>query len=382
MFWIYKILSLKRKRNPSLYIKNKLLEIFTKITNKKMGLFVNLCRSREFLKAIEIGNDLMHKNNGNSEFLKQYAICCFYSGNIERAKEIMSKVLVSETKCELETVIEHSSMIDGNFTISSSEYDCHGGYYNYGFVKNCLEDNDDVKRCIVSKIVSLKSEQINFEEYFYDNICKRYPELISIVPEFHGYHKIAGSKIALIRTGYIQKAIPKNKDIYEIIKINRIIESIPYVEDEMLFGDKRFIRDKYIQQSLHEEITNREAISEMNFFLNKIKDGEKLKSLVRRLEKTILKKQLYKKIKPKVHYSFCHNDFHRNNIIAEKGLGRFKVIDWNSYCVALRGWDMNCYFGYYEFKFDEIKEMYIDYSGLIFKTQNSDFLMNLIYVIN
>jgi len=164
----------------------------------------------------------------------------------------------------------------------------------------------------------------------------------------------------LIRTEYIQSAILKNKDIDEIIKINGIIESIPYVEDEMFFGDKRFKRDKNIQQFLHKEITNREAISEMKFFLNKIKDGEILKSLVRRLEKTILKKQLYKKIKPKVHYSFCHNDFHRNNIIAEKGLGRHKVIDWNSYCVALRGWDMNCYFSYFEFDFDEIKEMYID----------------------
>ena len=66
-----------------MYIKNKLLEIYTKFTNKEMGLFFSLCNSREFLNAIKIGNNIMHKNKGNSEFLKQYAICCFYSGNTE-----------------------------------------------------------------------------------------------------------------------------------------------------------------------------------------------------------------------------------------------------------------------------------------------------------
>jgi hypothetical protein len=143
------------------------------------------------------------------------------------------------------------------------------------------------------------------------------------------------------------------------MKINKIIESISYKEANAMLQGIEVKKGRYIPRFLHQKAINKEALREMKIRVNKVGGGEILESLLNRLDEIIVGKKLYKKIQPEIHYSFCHNDFHSNNVLVQNNSEKHFIIDWDNYGIAMRGWDMSFYFGNFKYTFHDIKEIYI-----------------------
>lgn len=360
MYLIYKITNIVKREKLFSFIKCNLRGIYLNIFYKELYLFEEAVGKNDFANAVKLGKEILLKGRVDNNFFKKYAKSYFYLGNKDRANEIMLKVLISKAKCNLETIIGYSKGLNTGYAVIHSEYEYLGGSKNYGCVKNYLKYTDGFDKCLVSKLVNVSSDHLNYEKYFYTDVCEIYPKLKLIAPEFYENQNIRRSNIDLITTEYILGGMPKKSDINEIIKINRIVESISSDEVRNFFDGIKIRNYYYIPRLIHKRKINREMISEMKFLLDKIKNGEGLKGIVSELDRIILGKQLYYKLKPKIHYSFCHNDFYKHNMVVEKSSGRCFAVDWNNYGIAIRGWDMNCYFSDFEFTFDEIQRMYID----------------------
>lgn len=359
MYLIMKVFNMTKNKIFTEFVKRNFIKIRQILIYKEMRLFYRYYKKHEFSKALEVGRNLIHKEKNNPEFLKEYGLCFFYSGYIEEGKRVIFNALTSIENCDYEKILDYSKKALDPSQIKRTEYTYLGGYANYGFIKNEIECNDEIQKSLISKITWFNLKHVNYENYYYLEICKRHPELLSISPKLHDCQKIPGSRIELLTTEYIEGEKAANIKIDEILRINKIIESISYKEAMALFEGIELKKRRYIPLFLHQKMINKEAISEMKFRADQIEGGKILKSLVNRLDEIIVRKKLYKKIRPEIHYSFCHNDFHRSNIIVQTNSEMHFVIDWDNYGVAMRGWDMNFFFGNFKYTFHDINEMYI-----------------------
>ncbi|BES63717.1 hypothetical protein SANA_01560 [Gottschalkiaceae bacterium SANA] len=359
MYLLLKVFNMTRNIIFIDIIKRNFLKIFQLLSSKKMRLFYRYSKRNEFIKAIEVGRTLIHKEKNNPEFLKEYGLCFIYSGQIEEGKSLIINALKAIKNCDYQKTLNYSKRTLQPSQIKQTTYTYLGGHANYGFIKNDLTSKDETQKSLISKITWYHSNQVNHENYYYLEICKNHPELFLFSPPIHDYQKIPNSNIELLTTEYIEHEKTTNAKLDEVIKINRIIESITYREAiEMLKGIE-VKKGRYVPRFLHQKTINQEAIREMKIRVNKIEGGEILECLLNRLDEVIIGKKLYKKIRPEIHYSFCHNDFHSSNILVQKKSEKHFIIDWDNYGIAMRGWDMSFYFGNFKYTFHEIKEVYI-----------------------
>lgn len=349
------------------------LEIINRRLNRlRLKLFHNniynynrLISEGNFEKALEIGEKELNKYKDDIYLTKKNAFLEHRSGNHEYAEVLMKKALGLFLNSDTNRLIQLSRIeLPANCRYESS-FKYFGGNINFGFIFHNKESANDSSNNYLTKIMdsSGKIKSINKEIYFYQNIYKKYPIFRTISPNILNSTEKVNSKYSLLTVEMLEGKRPSNNDISEILKINSSIETISYNEALPLiesFGSS-IDTQRLAARELHSKIMNKHIFSEMKYLLNMTKnDNTELLEIIKNLERIIISKKLFRNIIPEIHYSFCHNDFHKNNIILERESDKKWVIDWNTYGVALRGWDMNNYFGRFHFSFDEILKLYIN----------------------
>jgi hypothetical protein len=325
------------------------------LASKDMRLFTLYFRKRNFAKAITAGSDL-EKKNQHPAFIKDYGLCHLYSGNAEEGSRLVFKALETIESFNYDKLLACSKQALAPATIVRTEYACLGGYGNYGFIRNDMTAPDQREKSAITKVTWHPAKQTNYERYYYQEVCKKHPKLLSISPSFYDYQILADSGIELLTTEYVPCDPSAEKKIEEIIRINTIIESVGYRDAKVLMQGIKVKNKRYIPLFLHQGSINHEAILQMKLIARN--KGE-LRNLVERIEGLILGKKLYERIRPEIHYAFCHNDFHRKNIVVQKNTGQHLILDWDNYGLAMRGWDMNFFFGNFQYTFQQIKELYL-----------------------
>ncbi len=330
-------------------------KIYLSIFHREVIFFNNLVSLHEYQKAYTYAlNNSLLKFNNNLELIRRVSLSAYYSGNKTDATKIFGdrvKLFHGLDKEQI-SLLSRRSLPEGN--IFNTEYVYYGGYANSGFL---LHKNNDQN--LLCKIIPRAGRFAkNKELHFYLKLTKCKVLLEEISPKFISHLDDVSNNFLLLTTVQVQGFRPNNSNIDSILDINKKIESIGYKEALCLLGSIGLDKDKTKARHLHNRSTNVDIFHEIKHSL-KLKDELKLSLELQRVELIIVKNKLYKFCNPDVHYAFSHNDVHKNNIIAEDA-NNCKVIDWNSYTVALRGWDMCYYFGNFEFKFKEIKYIYID----------------------
>jgi len=347
-------------------INRRLNRLWLKLFHNNIYNYNRLISEGNYEQAFEIGEKELIKYKDDIFLTKKNAFLAHRSGNHEYAEVLMKKALILFLNSDLNKLIQLSRLgLPANCRYES-KFKYLGGNINFGFIVHNKESANDPSNNYLTKIMdsSGKRKSINKEIYFYLNIYKKYPILSTISPNILNSTEIADSKYSLLTVEMLEGKRPSNNDISEILKINSSIETISYNEALPLieaFGSS-LDTQRLAASELHSEIMNRHIFSEMKYLLNKTKkDHNELMEIIKNLERIIISKKLYRNIIPEIHYSFCHNDFHKNNIISDhESDKKWVIIDWNTYGVALRGWDMNNYFGNYKFSFDEILNLYIN----------------------
>jgi hypothetical protein len=165
-------------------IKRNFLKIRQILINKEIRLFYRYYKRHDFIKAIEVGRYLIHKEKNNPEFLKEYGLCFFYSGQIEEGKRLIFNALTAIEDYDYEKTLNYSKRTLAPSQIKKTTYTYLGGHANYGFIKNDLASKDGTQKSLISKITWFHSNQVNHENYYYLEICKNYPELFLLSPPY------------------------------------------------------------------------------------------------------------------------------------------------------------------------------------------------------
>ncbi|OLO42367.1 hypothetical protein BTR23_03880 [Alkalihalophilus pseudofirmus] len=359
MYFYYK---LKRSISNKSYTE-LLNKLYYKISGSDMGKFNLLLANRKYFEATKLGENLYAANSDNITFLKKMAFCCYYSDQHENANSYLKLSLEHKTGYSLEELLNSVQNqileIEGPIT---SKYVYIGGFANFGFIEHYAINSNKTKTYI-TKITSNKkkyNKKGDKESFFYQYICQQYPELINIVPRFIDFKKLDAEGVSLLTVEKINGAQPTKKNVNDIVKISDKINSISLNKAITLGININYNNANSIAKLIHKKSTNKEVFSIMNYKLKTFSNPSSLSSLISRVENLILGIKLYRKIIPETHYSFCHNDFHRNNIIVDDTDGKCYVIDWDNYTVGLKGWDMIYFFGDFQFTFEEILQYYLN----------------------
>tara|TARA_B100000214_G_scaffold175236_1_gene126009 strand:+ start:345 stop:1592 length:1248 start_codon:yes stop_codon:yes gene_type:complete len=350
------VLKLKRKLlNGELatIISSLIKKIHLNLFFRDIVYFNKLVALHEYQEAYTYSqNKSLLKHNKNPELVRKIALSAYYSGNKEEATKIFEDRLFLFHKINKKQLLLTSEEFLPKDIVFVTKYVYLGGYANSGFL---LHKSEGLS--LASKIIK-KTKLENKEVFFYTKIFLKYAFFSSFTPIFFSIHNNKKKNFIILTAEHILGERPNNSKIQTILKINRYIESIDYKEALSLLNPIGLDKGKAKARNLHKKSTNVEIFSEIKNRLEK-SNNFKLEALVSILKSIILENHLYKLINPDIHYSFCHNDFHKNNIISQTE-NICKVFDWNSYSVALRGWDMCYYFGNFEFKFSEIEEIFIN----------------------
>ena len=333
-------------------LKNLYLNVFY----KDIIVFNKLVSLQKYSEAYSysLREKLLIKHTNSLDIIRKIAISSYFSGKKKEALKIFESRLYSFIGLTKKELIQFSKeTLPENITFES-EYEYFAGYSNYGFILHKSEYLN-----ILSKVVQKKKSSIkNKEVYFYEQIYQNINFFKEFTPQFISLQHDLKNRFFIINTEQICGVKPENNNVQSILEINKKIESINYNASLKMLRPVGLDPDKIIARNIHKKSTHIDVFKQINSSLNSSKD-QKLINLIDSLKHIVVETNLYKFINPEIHYAFCHNDFHKNNIIAEDN-NICKVFDWNTYSVALRGWDMCYYFGNFEFEFDKVKELYID----------------------
>lgn len=356
----YKVIHKFSTGDMSLVLQNTLLKIYYRFFKKDRFTFNLLMGQHKYAEAIKIGKKIIGKGTNSSEMYRKIAFCSYYAHEKENAINNMQKSLELKIKKSINEIIDMSvKEINTNEKHIESIYTYLGGYSNYGFIEHRFLKSNDKEKIYLTKII-FNSKKKDREKYFYEEICKQFPQLTMVAPSLISASDFHDEGIMFLTISKIQGYKPINENANEILRINEMIESISLHEAKNIFKEIGSYKSKYESMMLHRKSVNSEIITDLYKLLKKKDNHIESDEFINRLKRVILGDKMYKKITPKYHYAFCHNDFHKNNILTDNHNNRCYVLDWNCYSYSLKGWDMAYYFGNFEFTFEEIKELYIN----------------------
>lgn len=253
-----------------------------------------------------------------------------------------------------------------------SKYIYMGGDQNYGCIEHTKSINQHVKKYI-TKISALSS--VENEKKFYLEIYKNFPDIHEITPKLLDYTEWSNPKLTLITMEKIEGTSPliNKKIIGDVIKASKIIASIRYeklmdcIPNPNLNDDFHLIFDIYPRHpikalhsfsSIHLKTTNEQLFELIYKRMGKLKYSLASFKSMERLENVIFQKNLYQKIKPKVHYSLQHGDFQKHNMILDSN-GNLFIIDWGNMRVGPRWVDIAGYLGQLKEPFQVVKDEFL-----------------------
>lgn len=253
-----------------------------------------------------------------------------------------------------------------------SRYILLGGLNNAGFIIHKRKGGWGVTNYItkISPETSSKKEKL-----FYREVYSHHPGLKLITPKLVNLLELDYAKVSLITMEKIEGDKPEinDKTIQEVIEINNIITSIQYSEVIDLYKHSDFDEIKIIGEkaskepfaafhsfvSIHKEATNKNIFSYIYQGMKGLNYTEGSFKLIKRLEKVIIGKGLYRQIMPKLHFSLQHGDYFHQNFVLEEKRKRLYILDWGYMGIGPKWTDMAGFFGRLNLPFNYVNNSYL-----------------------
>ena len=351
-------------------------QIASRIYNTKHSTNIkNLIQDHHYSEATSyIENNRL---TNNIEYQRYYAFCLQATGN-ELATSIMCQYLKGKFSVDVELLKEYlASKLDCDK--KCIQYLYQGGMGNFG---NFLIKDLEGKNARIAKIIN--ASQYSNEEMFYTRIIDLFNSDHFFIPQFYGSY-LYKQKVKVLLTEYVEpKLVDSSCDCY-VIEAVRSMKVIRFSSANFPIDKKHLYSGNSEIGNLHHPLTLKMMLERQIGILSRTQGSEELQAKLVDLYSNILTKRIFKLLDPDIHYSFCHNDFHRKNMFMTED-GSIKVFDWNNYRFGLNGWDLAYYWGNFERTLFEIDDLYMSREYLSYNDEELGntwkvfFLICLIYV--
>ena len=312
--------------------------------NEEESQFYKCIEQHNYVKASELGSDLIYRSH-DYEMIRKTAICSYFAGKENEAFNYM-KMYLDVKGIKVNEILEFIRKEFPFGDIESLEYKVNGGFSNYGFIEIKRSQHPDY----IIKILPETKKGLR-ESIFYNEILPTCIALQKYIPEVcfstntHGCY--------LIGTQLIQNENPGEPFDERYLELFRVIQSVPLAQITRMISKTLVYKGNGEMGRLNNRLTNQYIFERMRSNVSKANGAHVLISIIDELEEYVIGKKAYKAILPEYHYCFCHNDFHRNNLLNYNN--NVYVLDWSNYTIALRGWDLAYYLGNFEVEFLQIE---------------------------
>lgn len=360
-------------------------EVFLKISEikwrRKYKQFDYFYKRRKWFKAIEIAESILETEEGDEKFFHRLSISYSKVDRKDKSKVYISKSLKLRTNYSIDYIVNivENSIFKDHKNIKS-EYTYIGGGDNLGFINH--EYIEYMKKYeYLTKIIPTNYPMDHFaykEEYFHSIICKDYPNLKTIVAQAINCIEMKKEKLFLMTFIKINNDKKDKSNLNDIININnKIAKSIKYNQVVKIL--KITDKGKAIPLSslMHKLSTHKIIFKRMKNKVNNLDSNYNIERLIDRVKHIIIDMKMYEYINPEERYVLCHGDFDEDNVLYDKASDTYSVIDWSSYRLGIKGYDLTKYFWSFGLSFKEIRENYLD------STQNGiDNIDRMFFVYN
>ena len=278
------------------------------------------------------------------EILRELSACAYFAGEHNLSTEYMREYLASN-KAPVEQFFELiKGLLNCEVNLQFS-FEGKGGFANCGFISAY----GDVGKYI-GKIVEI-SRDSERELYFYENIAGKL-FMDDSLPTYYGYVKL-NNYICIVTNYYSGE---KTTEKFDVRFYNSILKLLKYQKDDICFpSNKRLIYKGNCEAGLlHKKYANKYIIAVIFQNLHSAK-ADDLSPWIERLNGCIVTNGLYRYVDAHYHYGFCHNDFHRNNLLSLAD--SICILDWGNFSYLIKGWDLAYYLGNFEIPFTTISNL-------------------------
>lgn len=340
---------------------NMIEKIYKKLasldTNRHNRKFNHLYRQKRWTDATKFGETIIKKNTTNSELFRKMAACYYEMGNYNVADNYIKKSLNFKFNGNLQDLIyQVESKVFDNTDKIHSKYLYLGGHGNLGIIEHKVADHGLVNYYITKIVPCESSNEIKKESFFNRIIREQYEQYKPITPKMIKAFELESEALNFITFQKIIGTTPDKKNISQVIKINEIIQTIKYDELVELSQEKDFAKKNNVYSLMHKKGTNQEILLRLQ---KKFSGHPDLCSLIKSLETIIIDMKMYERLEPSVHYSLCHNDFRKENIILNLSNDKLYVIDWALFDIGIRNQNLVKFFGSLNLNFEEINKNYL-----------------------
>jgi serine/threonine protein kinase len=350
-----------------IFRENGLIILFYKLIQRfNIYYFNKLIGNEKWKQASFIGGRLIALYPQELWIYQRQIECYRKLKDEEQANQLLEKYLNVKFNGLTRAMEQIKGQISFDLPIKS-EYVWLGGGENNGFIEHTVKKNK-----YLTKITSRGWR----ERLFYLEIYNQYPGLQEITPKMVSLES-NGSNIYLITTEKIEGKKPgiTDKVIREVIKKNCLISSIKYDEINHLFTtfeykkfdpfkvlDKEeiiFVNLGYLNE-VHKKLPNRLVLSTLQNKLEELNHSLETIGIIKRLEKVILKNNMYEMIIPNKHYSLQHSDLKPDNMIIDGSTGKLLILDWGRIKIGPRWNDIAGFLGFAKLPFHRIRYLFLE----------------------
>jgi len=254
----------------------------------------------------------------------------------------LSGKTVEALEAEVEKNLLNHLGLDSTTPIESI-YSISGGKNNLGFFHHRLPGD---AREYITKILEKRKKR---EAYFYQQVLEELPELKAFCPSF-----VCTDLIGEIRFLTIEKVIPekttkeeKNNQIkYFFLQTGKIAYSeelrdfLKVPKSPLRLGEGRSQGLVKYFERIHRKEENELIFKQIREKLRRKEYPFSVKFMFNTWERMVIKSGIYLSIHPEEDYALIHGDLGPHNLLYQKNSVQVKVIDWNSFRMGPRTYDL------------------------------------------
>jgi len=278
-----------------------------------------------------------------------------------------------------------------------SHYVYLGGRCNYGFIEHRAKEIGPAgnKANYLTKIARAGSTGARKEKIFYLTLREQFPHLKNISPLLVDFTEKIEADISFLTLEKINGEISDDKRYMDdIIEAHKIMSEINYdrIKDYIEYDDLKPVfmlddlrnfpgrRAKHTLASIYSRNINQKIINWLDNKVRAMEEFEELKAQIDKLKHLILEMKMYERLSLEENYCLTHGDFNKTNFLKNQE-GKFFVLDWGSYLVAPKGYDLAHYFRRKRLKWQNIERNFLarpEKSGHLTELEKIFFIYTLV----
>lgn len=340
-----------------------LLKLNTLKWNQKYEEFNEYYTNEQWGKVIQVAGKTLQTGKADQKFHRKLANAYIQMNNEDKADWHMRKAFSLNNTSDLENIIDEieASTFGGHRKIHS-QFAYLGGEANLGFIEH-IEVKGIVTSKYLTKIVPIEYPFDHFakkERYFHQEVRMKYPVLQPLTLEIIDYAEMKEEQLLLMTFPKLINNGIGRENFADLIRITeKISVAIPASKIKKILKVTDKGKAYQLASLMHKPSTHAIIFKSIRSKIKDLYHRDELEQVVAQMEAIILGLKLYKEINPAEDYVFCHGDLNESNIIYNKKEANYFVIDWSSYGLGLKGYDLARLFADSGVPFSEINEFYL-----------------------